>query len=169
LRVEQLISIAAIALSTACNHSSSPGTDAALADAALADAACVGTSTGCADRCQLGNDFGVGRHCTKSGGECRDTPNQLAPYCTSDFVGTPVGFCTRPCADDSQCGGNAACIAGNQDGSGPKGCILDICLWHRRDGGANDGTSNDEPDAASMDAHVTDTSTTGMDASTMSG
>ena len=86
--------------------------------------ACTG-DTGCNGECELGNDFVVGRYCTPRGGECANTPNRLAPFCTADSSQTDLWFCTRPCADDSQCGTDAEC-RGAESG-GPKGCFPLFC------------------------------------------
>jgi len=116
------------------------GTDVADASAppdASADAApCVGP-TGCNGICERGNSRGVGRYCTGGGGQCASTPDQLAPFCTQDFNPTNLGFCTRPCADDSQCGENARCTSEN--GSGPKGCFPDFCMAEPSDAGPDAG------------------------------
>lgn len=92
--------------------------------AASADAGCEG-ETGCNGACELGNSWGVGRYCTPGGGECADTPDRLAPFCTADFDDTGFAFCTRPCTGDDQCGENARCASETE--GGPSGCFPLIC------------------------------------------
>lgn len=114
-------------------------------DAGPADA-CSG-SFGCGDMCNFGNSWGVGRFCTPGGGECADTPGRMAPYCTVDTDETAPAFCTRPCADETQCGENAACTG---DGNtGPKGCVPIACVADEPDAGVADGGVTDAagPDA----------------------
>ena len=89
------------------------------------DAGCAGP-VGCNQECELGNSWGVGRYCTTGGGECADTPSRLAPFCTADQAGVVEQFCTRPCADDDQCGEGAVCTS--EDGTGPMGCVPDFCF-----------------------------------------
>jgi hypothetical protein len=89
------------------------------------DAACVAE---CGSPCAFGNSFGVGRACTAGGGECGETPDRLAPFCTRDFDPEAPAFCTRPCepGDDlAMCGEGARCDNG---GSGSYGCVPLVCL-----------------------------------------
>lgn len=92
-----------------------------------ADAACQG-GAGCGESCAAGNSFGVGRYCTPGGGECGDTPNRLAPFCTVDFDPEAPAFCTRPCepGDDlAMCGEDALCTS--EEEGGDTGCIPITC------------------------------------------
>jgi hypothetical protein len=153
-----VVAIACAAAVTGCHSTSAP------ADSGVApDAGCLGR-TGCFGPCEVGNSFGVGRYCTKGGGECGGTPNQLAPYCSADFTARPTGICTRPCEDMSECGEDAVCISGNEDNTGPKGCVLAACVRGPStddsdgdaslDGSGADGSSAEasSADAASADA-----------------
>jgi hypothetical protein len=101
---------------------------------------CVG-DTGCNGECELGNSIGVGRYCTAGGGECADTPNRAAPFCTADQSDEGFAFCTRTCANDEQCGENARCLS--RDGSGPMGCVPAFCLGDDPDAGAADAGAAD--------------------------
>lgn len=89
--------------------------------------ACEG-GTGCGEPCATGNSFGVGMYCTPGGGECGDTPSQLAPFCTVDFDPEAPAFCTRPCEpgnDLEMCGEDALCMG--DEGGGDTGCIPITC------------------------------------------
>jgi hypothetical protein len=102
------------------------GSSGTAADAGPPDA-CVG-ATGCSEVCELGNSWGVGRYCTPGGGQCADTPDRRAPYCTADFDPGGPWFCTRPCADATQCGEAAVCTNGGA--GGPRGCVPDVCYYY---------------------------------------
>jgi hypothetical protein len=91
------------------------------ADALVGDA-CQG-DVGCGGVCEKGNSYGIGHYCSPAGAQCNDT--KYAFFCTVDFEETDLWFCTRPCADDSDCAENATCRA--DDGGGIKGCFPDIC------------------------------------------
>lgn len=95
----------------------------------------------CVRACNTGNEVGVGRHCTRGGGQC--ARNQGAVLCTADFdMSLQSGWCTRPCASDAACGSGARCTG---DARG-RGCVPAECV---------------EPppaDAAVTDAAVTDAS-----------
>lgn len=66
-----------------------------------------------------GNELGVGKECSKGGGECSDELFCLATFVGGDFP----NFCTTTCAGDAECGTGATC-------SGSEGrtvCIPDTC------------------------------------------
>jgi len=92
------------------------------------DDSCEG-GAGCGEPCALGNSFGVGMYCTEGGGECGDTPNRLAPFCTVDFDPSAPAFCTRPCDPDmdvvEMCGEDALCMADSEGGD--TGCVPITC------------------------------------------
>ena len=103
-----------------------------LAALLLAVAACGGDDDDCPDTavcddpCATGNSFGVGMYCTAGGGECADTPDRLAPFCTVDFDETAPAFCTRPCEpgnDLEMCGEDAVCTGQGGD----TGCVPVAC------------------------------------------
>jgi hypothetical protein len=72
-----------------------------------------------------GNTKGVGRPCTKNGGQCRGSG---APFCTVDVSSTTtLAFCTKICFSSDQCGPNATC-ASNPRSPGMKGCVPNACL-----------------------------------------
>lgn len=104
---------------------------AACGEAARGDGppdACAG-ETGCNGACEPGNSYGVGRHCTKGGGECS---GQAAAFCTVDFEDTDESWCTRPCDPEAdivqQCGEDASCRGESEAGGGPSGCVPQSCL-----------------------------------------
>ena len=104
-----------------------------------ADAACMGGSS-CGQPCDLGNNLGVGRYCTKGGGECNKN-SALGTggyiFCTIDYDSSaPDAFCTGPCTSDSECGSDAYCDGSGTGGS--KGCVPASC----------GGTANPPADAA---------------------
>jgi hypothetical protein len=76
--------------------------------------------TPCAKPGDTGNDKGVGKFCSKGGGECAGE----ASLCLADFVSSAFGnFCTKLCSGDADCGTDAKC-----QGSGAmKGCIPVAC------------------------------------------
>ena len=84
---------------------------------------------GCGEPCAAGNSFGIGRYCTEGGGECSETPNRLAPFCTVDFDPEAPAFCTRPCepGDDlAMCGEDAVCESETEGGQ--TGCVPVVCV-----------------------------------------
>ncbi len=97
-------------------------------DDSAADAGCQGGS-GCGEPCAAGNSFGVGMYCTEGGGECANTPNRLAPFCTVDFDPEAPAFCTRPCDPEmdvvEMCGEDALCESDTEGGD--TGCIPITC------------------------------------------
>lgn len=77
-------------------------------------------STACAMPGDAGNERGVGRHCTKGGGECTGE----AALCLADFLTSAFGnFCTRFCTADTDCGTGASC-----QGDAQKACIPNACV-----------------------------------------
>lgn len=78
---------------------------------------------------QCGNEIGVGRPCTKGGGECDafDLLGGEAGICVVDFAdNTNVFCCTRPCSTDDECGSGAVC-ATNPANDNDKGCVPRGC------------------------------------------
>ena len=98
-----------------------------------------------ADSCgqpgDMGNDIGVGRFCTRRGGECANTTG--ARVCLQD-ISPDDGqwFCTRLCTMDSECGTGAVCV-GDARGAG---CVPAECAPPPTDAGAS------SDDAAALDA-----------------
>lgn len=77
-------------------------------------------TVGCGNPGDKGNNLGVGKYCTKGGGQCSGTQS---PYCSADFRSDVPTFCSRPCASDNDCGTAAKCV-----GSGlEKGCEPIAC------------------------------------------
>ena len=78
---------------------------------------------------QCGNALGVGRPCTKGGGQC-DVFNLLAGeagICIPDFAdNTAVHACSMPCQVDDDCGAGAVCAIDPTDAT-KKGCSLVGC------------------------------------------
>ncbi len=75
---------------------------------------------GCGAPGDPGNEMGVGKYCTKGGGECAGTGS---PYCSIDFSSSGPALCSKPCTTDAECGAGAACV---QDTLG-KGCSPIAC------------------------------------------
>jgi len=62
----------------------------------------------CAAMGDTGNDVGVGKFCSKGGGQC--TGNHDAALCLADYVQGNFGnFCTLQCQADVDCGASAVC------------------------------------------------------------
>jgi hypothetical protein len=77
-----------------------------------------------------GNERGVGQPCTRLGGECNEWLNVsgAAGICTIDFVpDAKLHMCTRPCADDIDCGSDSVCIGDPKDPNSDKGCVPASC------------------------------------------
>lgn len=78
---------------------------------------------------QCGNELGVGRPCTKGGGQC-DVFSLLrgeAGICIPDFAdNTTVDACSMPCDIDDDCGSGAVC-ATDPDNPSSKGCSIIAC------------------------------------------
>ena len=77
-----------------------------------------------------GNSIGVGRFCTRSGGEC--AVNSGARLCVADLAPDQMQwFCSRLCTTDADCGESAVCV-GDSRGSG---CTPAECAPEPEDGG----------------------------------
>jgi hypothetical protein len=77
----------------------------------------------CAAKGAAGNEAGVGKECTKGGGECAD--NASATTCLADRVPAAfANFCTASCKADADCGEGARC-AGS---SGSSVCVPEACF-----------------------------------------
>jgi hypothetical protein len=77
-----------------------------------------------------GNERGVGQPCSRGGGECNEWLNLSggAGLCTVDFVpDADLHMCTRPCADDLDCGADAVCQGDPDDPDSDKGCVPASC------------------------------------------
>ncbi|MFO0624079.1 MAG: hypothetical protein U0325_00565 [Polyangiales bacterium] len=127
-----------------------PGGDAdAGAPMGMGNAGCTaprGAGDPCVRTCNTGNESGVGRYCTRGGGQC--ARNNGAVLCTADFdTSLQSGWCTKPCASDAACGSGARCTG---DARG-RGCVPVECVGPDPDAGAM-GT-----DAAATDAVASDT------------
>jgi hypothetical protein len=69
-----------------------------------------------------GNALGVGKSCTKGGGECGST--SFAKICTVDVKPDAPAFCTNACTPNTdQCGDGAKCLT-TAFGTG---CVPDAC------------------------------------------
>lgn len=75
---------------------------------------------GCGAVGDAGNEKGVGKYCTKGGGQCGGTGS---PFCSADLDGTASGLCSKQCSTDTDCGAGAYCF---QDTLG-KGCKPMAC------------------------------------------
>jgi hypothetical protein len=82
-----------------------------------------------------GNEFAVGRSCSKGGGQCPrlDDNFTLAAFCGGEFSDTPASFCTRPCTTSDSCGSGAVCETDPGDPT-RKGCVPAACA--RREAGS---------------------------------
>ena len=98
------------------------------------DLVCPADTPPPSDRClegQCGNELGVGRPCTKGGGQC-DVFNLLggeAGICVADFAGddtTNVFCCSKTCVVDDDCGSGAVCAPDPRD-PGRTGCVPAGC------------------------------------------
>ncbi|MEK7571853.1 MAG: carbohydrate binding domain-containing protein [Patescibacteria group bacterium] len=77
-----------------------------------------GPVQGCGAPGDAGNEKGVGKYCTKGGGECA---GKEAFICAAEF--TDATICSKPCSVDADCGSGAVCF---QDTLG-KGCKPIAC------------------------------------------
>lgn len=77
----------------------------------------------------LGNDLGVGRHCTPGGDECGEG-GLRAGFCTADFLpNRPSAGCTFPCNASEECGEGATCLANEaDDDQSGRSCIVTACI-----------------------------------------
>jgi hypothetical protein len=70
-----------------------------------------GTAAGCAPKDHAGNELGVGKACTKGGGECTD--NKEATFCLAEFEASQ-NYCSKiGCTADNEatyCGKDARCV-----------------------------------------------------------
>jgi hypothetical protein len=74
----------------------------------------------CAEPGAVGNEKGVGKHCTEGGGECGGAAQLcLADYADGDFA----NYCTLVCGQDADCGSGAVCLGP----SGTKACVPVEC------------------------------------------
>jgi len=80
----------------------------------------------CAAEGAPGNENGVGKYCTAAGGECAS--NGAASICLADYTTGEFGnFCTKLCADDTDCGTGAVCT-GSDPQAATKACIPSECV-----------------------------------------
>lgn len=127
--------------SAACEPNDETNADAGACDAdsdcpergVCVDHVCQDCSSGlpeandpCLPKC--GNAIGVGQPCSAGGGECNEFIGSGAGICTVDFVpDADLHMCTRPCADDADCGGDAVCQGDPADPDSDKGCVPVSC------------------------------------------
>ena len=122
-----IVSLVLLSWLAACG---SPSTDNAVNDDD--DAVCPADTPPPSDQClegNCGNELGVGRPCTKGGGQC-DVFNLLAGeagICIPDFAdNTRVHCCSKPCNVDDDCGRDAVCAADpvtERLGCSPTACV----------------------------------------------
>jgi hypothetical protein len=74
-----------------------------------------------------GNSKGVGKYCSKNGGQCLST--SFAFFCTVDHDNDPntPGYCTNACSVDTDCGDGAYCSGSS---GSFRGCEPGICGGH---------------------------------------
>jgi hypothetical protein len=105
----------------------------------LGGAADAGTGPHCVPYDAAGNALGVGRYCSKGGGQCLQNGGGNATICAIDYDSDPNSdstFCTKVCQDDASCGPGAVC-AGDKPGAATKGCVPLSCApaWAKDGGG----------------------------------
>jgi hypothetical protein len=88
----------------------------------------------CAAEGAPGNENGVGKYCTRGGGECAGSQ---ASICLSDYTVGALDFCTTLCADDSGCGSQARCVGAAT--SATKVCMPVACAPAAASGAADAG------------------------------
>lgn len=94
-----------------------------------------------------GNDIGVGRFCTRRGGQC--AVNSGARLCLQDVApDDDQWFCTRLCTMDSECGAGAVCV-GEARGAG---CVPAECAPPASDAGSESDASTAADDAGATPA-----------------
>jgi hypothetical protein len=77
---------------------------------------------GCASPEQVGNELGVGKHCTASGTQCQG--NGAAGFCLAAFDAAS-NFCSLiGCTMDAECGEGATCVIESLGSA----CVPDFCL-----------------------------------------
>jgi hypothetical protein len=77
-------------------------------------------SAACGNPGDAGNEMGVGKYCTKGGGQCQGTQ---APYCSLDVKTDVPGICSKPCATAADCGTGSICTgSGLEMGCAPAAC-----------------------------------------------
>lgn len=74
----------------------------------------------CVKPADKGNDLGVGAYCDKSGIKCK---SGLLCTASAGAKDDEPWFCTKPCAQDSDCGSGATCYAEARG----KGCLPVAC------------------------------------------
>ncbi len=102
------------------------------AQSAVDDDVCPDSTPPPSDRClegQCGNELGVGRPCTRGGGQC-DVFSLVAGeagICILYFAdNTNVHCCSKPCSVDDDCGDGAVC-AENPANPASFGCVPAGC------------------------------------------
>lgn len=115
-----------------------PGTSDPDAGVGMGNAGCStprAPGEACVRSCNTGNETGVGRYCTRGGGQC--ARNGSAVLCTADFDASQMsGWCTKPCASDAPCGSGARCTGDSRG----RACVPTEC------------TDGPDPDAGPRDA-----------------
>jgi hypothetical protein len=94
----------------------------------------------CVRPCNTGNELGVGRYCTRGGGQCTQNIRAGLPavICSADVeTAQPSGWCLKPCANNAGCGSGAVCT-GDERG---RGCVPVACAPSSDDGGVTDAST----------------------------
>jgi hypothetical protein len=95
-----------------------------------------GSGAHCVPTDAAGNEQGVGRYCSKGGGQCLENGGGKATICAIDFDSDPNSsstFCTKVCQTTADCGADAVC-AGDSPTSATKGCVPLSCApdWAKK-------------------------------------